>query len=691
MKSKKEKNKIIIIATITVFIILFILLGIFLFDKSRNKLEASLIKKLPVVTYRASDLTLLQNLGNQITFDAKFKTFDNKKYYYKWVTYKDGGKATETKCKPIANGMIVRNTLDISAKYNYGKWGIYSEDRCILQNAAYYTFTYSAKDLINSDYNTLVANFYLNTAKSISANRRSCTKKEDGSCTITLPTIDAREGFEVVGWNTKRDGTGEGYSQGSEITLTKDINLYAITKRKGSVVTTSSNATKKFAVTFKRNGAKKIGAYYLSCTTDSDKCKIQLPSITPKDGYEVIGWNLKSDGSGYNYKTGVNLILDRNATLYAITKKKSNSGVSTTNNQGSTKKFTVTLNKNDALAVQKKSVSCTTKTDSCDVILPAAFAKKGYEVLGWHEDKNAKVPLYKIGFKLNVNRNVNLYAITRKKTTAKISMTRYTENWKVGTQGSLNVKVTPNTENYKVTSSNENVMVVYNDVLYAVGPGVATITATSSPSGATVSYTYKVTGIDNANNLSRLSKGVLEQYKRGNVNIYIEKGCPADKVKVIKTDINEIPYYLLESTRSIYLLTSSTYKNKAGEGSVGLSHLGGVNNYIDVMCDYSSVSNIINHEVGHTFDWYAQRIIGKPYFHDRKDFLALKEEYKKLNKLGNESNVEFYAAMFAHHYRKNYAKTYPIKNDKWMSSFPYPKNMENKMNEYINEYLNHKK
>ena len=53
------------------------------------------------------------------------------------------------------------------------------------------------------------------------------------SCTVTLPSITPKNGFEVVGWATSKTAT-TGLAPGSKLTLTKDVTYYAITKPKSS-------------------------------------------------------------------------------------------------------------------------------------------------------------------------------------------------------------------------------------------------------------------------------------------------------------------------------------------------------------------------------------------------------------------------------------------------------------------------
>ena len=53
------------------------------------------------------------------------------------------------------------------------------------------------------------------------------------SCTVTLPSITPKNGFEIVGWATQENAT-TGLAPGAKLTLTKDVTYYAVTKKKSS-------------------------------------------------------------------------------------------------------------------------------------------------------------------------------------------------------------------------------------------------------------------------------------------------------------------------------------------------------------------------------------------------------------------------------------------------------------------------
>ena len=115
--------------------------------------------------------------------------------------------------------------------------------------------------------------------------------------TITFPTT-TREGYEIVNWNTKADGTGDEFSTSS--VLSEDTTVYAIW------------GTETYTVTFNGNGgtpsvASKQVSYNSTYGT--------LPTAT-KTGYSLSGWFTSSTG-GTQITADTIVTSTSNHTLYA--------------------------------------------------------------------------------------------------------------------------------------------------------------------------------------------------------------------------------------------------------------------------------------------------------------------------------------------------------------------------------------
>ena len=82
--------------------------------------------------------------------------------------------------------------------------------------------------------------------------------------------------------------------------------------------------------------------------------------------------------------------------------------------------YRVVFNLNGATSVEHKIVKCKIEKNSCNVVLPSA-TKNGGIVLGYSDDKNDTEAKYKMGDTLTLNNNIELYTISYKTNTLKIS------------------------------------------------------------------------------------------------------------------------------------------------------------------------------------------------------------------------------------------------------------------------------
>lgn len=134
------------------------------------------------------------------------------------------------------------------------------------------------------------------------------SKKTFSGDSVTLPKMKpAKDGVSFRRWNTKPDGTGADYQPGDKIVLNdRDITLYARWS-KNSVLYDSNGGSGSTPVD---------GGLY---APNSAVTAAGIAGLIPPEGYRLIGWNTKADGSGEYVIPGENFRIGKsNMTLYAI-------------------------------------------------------------------------------------------------------------------------------------------------------------------------------------------------------------------------------------------------------------------------------------------------------------------------------------------------------------------------------------
>jgi uncharacterized repeat protein (TIGR02543 family) len=200
------------------------------------------------------------------------------------------------------------------------------------------------------------------------------------SCVVNLPSIYVADGYTLVGWNANKDAT-IGLAAGSNIALTSDIPLYAISYKDSvslQVRLNSNNAT--LSSTDNKNCV--IPKAYNNNPQDTS-CTITTPTITgPTETPVVVGYNTSSTATTAIVDSGGTMAITTDSndeTLYAITKSDA-------------KTYNVTYTKgSNVSAIGKTSDSCmiaatyngVSQATSCDVTTPSITANTGYTSVGF--------------------------------------------------------------------------------------------------------------------------------------------------------------------------------------------------------------------------------------------------------------------------------------------------------------------
>ncbi len=172
----------------------------------------------------------------------------------------------------------------------------------------------------------------------------------------------AKTGFSFNGWNTKANGTGNTYPQGSTFTMGgADVGLYAL----WTVNTT-------FTVIYNESG-KTGGSVPIDTTNYQSGQTVTAIGNTgslAKTGSTFVGWNTAADGSGTTYSQGQSFAMgSANVLLFA---------------KWTANVYTVTFDSQTAtIAASPTSKTVTFPTTTIDA-LPTPPAKTGYTFGGWY-------------------------------------------------------------------------------------------------------------------------------------------------------------------------------------------------------------------------------------------------------------------------------------------------------------------
>ena len=225
----------------------------------------------------------------------------------------------------------------------------------ISKNTTYYAVTKS-KDAYKVTFNK-------NGASSIGATSLNCYRYNNASsCTVKLPTITAASGFDVVGWGSSASSTAKSASVGQSVSLSKDINYYAITK-----------STAAYKVTFWPRTAS-IGSHSVgtgivpSCYryNGASSCNVTTPSVNLSSGQTFLGWSTNANATSSTIKNNQTVSVKADAVYYALVKET----------------LTATYNKNGADSLSFYSSSCTSYGAGCVLTDAPRIYKKGYETWG---------------------------------------------------------------------------------------------------------------------------------------------------------------------------------------------------------------------------------------------------------------------------------------------------------------------
>lgn len=205
--------------------------------------------------------------------------------------------------------------------------------------------------------------------------------------------IKSDSGFAFCGWATSETGDVE-YSDRAQITITKNLNLYAVWK-------------KGFAITFNKNDefgdtyidvTGVMGTQFFALDTSNNVAKSVNQALTKcaysATGYKFLGWAKNYNSKVADYTDGQNIFITQNTTLYAIWQE-----------TAYVISFDDEYGKMDSVVCEKgKSV----KLPKC------TLARKDYIFTGWANSYSSTTKAYSDEETFTPEKSITLYPLWKK-------------------------------------------------------------------------------------------------------------------------------------------------------------------------------------------------------------------------------------------------------------------------------------
>jgi uncharacterized protein (TIGR02145 family)/uncharacterized repeat protein (TIGR02543 family) len=146
--------------------------------------------------------------------------------------------------------------------------------------------------------NTYTVTYNANDGAGVPTNQ---TKTHDVALTLST-VVPIRTGYVFTNWNTSANGNGTSYASGASYTDNASVTLYA------------QWTVNTYTVTYNANDGTGEPA---SQTKTHDVTLTLSTSVPTRTGYDFVGWNTSSNGSGTSYASGASYTANAGVTLYA--------------------------------------------------------------------------------------------------------------------------------------------------------------------------------------------------------------------------------------------------------------------------------------------------------------------------------------------------------------------------------------
>lgn len=150
--------------------------------------------------------------------------------------------------------------------------------------------------------------------------------------TTISSTVPTRSGYDFLGWSKSSSATSASYVAGNSISLSSDVTLYAVWKKKTYAVTYNANGgsgapstqykTHGTALTLSSTKPTKAstspGSYTVTLNANGGTCSSESLTAKRTTKYTFSKWNTNSSGTGTSYSSGASYTTNAALSLYAI-------------------------------------------------------------------------------------------------------------------------------------------------------------------------------------------------------------------------------------------------------------------------------------------------------------------------------------------------------------------------------------
>lgn len=459
------------------------------------------------------------------------------------------------------------------------------------------------------------------------SSRISCLiKGNQDSCEVTLPS-SSKDGFESVGWSSEKNSSLVKYNNLSVISISSDINLYAVFK-------------KSFVIKFDSNGSS-VRVSDIKCDLyNQSTCNFSFPSIT-RDGYEIIGWSENKDATS-GYKVGSKLSVNDNKTYYAITRKIVRASFASNN-------YATVNDENRSCYIYNTGTSCLVNTPSVRAI-SGSFA-------GWSKVNGS----YSIDYSdsnILINKDIVLYPVTKK-----VIVVNFNAN------GASYIDY--NSKTCELYNGNTSCDIVIPNVdkpgMISYGFNESLSNTDFKPkyiSNETYSFSDSITlYADFSTSTFRYRNiSVYSQKKYNNITLEVESVCNYDEIeRKVNKLFNDWPSIFKYNLKVTYLSESSFKRIHSEDDAIGITYgpdakYGNPKLFVDLICD--TTGDIFVHEMMHYHD-FMYELKYRSKLSDSSELSSLYNKYKyssdrPLRDYSYVNREEFMAEIAMFYYSKYY-------------------------------------